>query len=188
MVSWVHWSTLSKLINYCLIRVSLSLVVRLNLRAVVESVSHSWLARCVEVVDRKLKVVMRPVRVVQYWRQPFGGLKVVMKGLLPLLFLYTCSKPRGGHHSTCFPPSSPGFESPHSPNKFRGKIINTAEVNQCRWLEENWLWDENVDRPHLFLSSGKVIEASLAIMNSNAKVLVVFHITGSRPTSQLQHN
>ena len=50
------------------------------------------MARCVEVVDRKLKVVMRPVRVVQYWRQPFGGLKVVKKGLLPLLFCTLVAK------------------------------------------------------------------------------------------------
>ncbi len=37
---------------------------------------YSWLAKCVEVVDKKLNVVIRPVRVVQYCKHPFGGLKI----------------------------------------------------------------------------------------------------------------
>ena len=37
--------------------------------------AYSWLARCEVVVDKKLKVVMRPVRVVQYCKHPFGGLR-----------------------------------------------------------------------------------------------------------------
>ena len=36
--------------------------------------TYSWLARCEEVVDKKLNVVILPVYVVKYWRQPFGGL------------------------------------------------------------------------------------------------------------------
>ena len=34
---------------------------------------------------------------------------------------------------------------------FRGKIIDDAEVNQQRWLEEKGQWLENVDRTRLVL-------------------------------------
>ena len=59
----------------------LSLVAQLTLATVYTNVSkktpYSWLARWLEeVVDKKLKVVIRPVGVVQYWRQPSGGLKI----------------------------------------------------------------------------------------------------------------
>ena len=38
-----------------------------------------------------------------------------------------------------------------------GKIIDIAEVNQWRWLEESGQWLENVDRTHLVLASGKPV-------------------------------
>ena len=38
--------------------------------------TYSWLARWDDVNEAKLKVVIRPTGVVQYWRQPFGGLKI----------------------------------------------------------------------------------------------------------------
>ena len=34
-------------------------------------------------------------------------------------------------------------------------MIDVAEVNQQRWLEESGLWLENVDQIHLVLASGK---------------------------------
>ena len=43
----------------------------------------------------------------------------------------------------------------YSQKKFRGKIIDVAEVNQQRWLEEIGQWLENVDRTHLVLARGK---------------------------------
>ena len=62
----------------------------------------------------------------------------------------------GGLHSTevlsCFSPSSPRFESR---NFFIGKIIDVAEVNQQRWLEESGQWLENVDQTYLVLARGK---------------------------------
>ena len=42
-----------------------------------------------------------------------------------------------------------------SQNCCRGKIIDVAEVNQRRWLQESGPWLENVDRTHLVLASGK---------------------------------
>ena len=35
------------------------------------------------------------------------------------------------------------------------KVIDVAEVNQWRWLEESGQWLENVDRTHLILASGQ---------------------------------
>ena len=64
----------------------------------------------------------------------------------------------GGKHSTevlaCHP-ADPGSIPSVPPKKFRGKIINVAEVNQRRWLEESGQWQENVDQTHLVLVSGK---------------------------------
>ena len=40
---------------------------------------------------------------------------------------------------------------------FRRKIINVAEVDQLRWLEESGQCFENVDRTHLILASGKPV-------------------------------
>ena len=37
------------------------------------------------------------------------------------------------------------------------KIVDVAEVNQRRWLEESGLWLENVDQTHLVLASGKLV-------------------------------
>ena len=34
------------------------------------------------------------------------------------------------------------------------KIVDVAEVNQRRWLEESGQWLENVDQTHLVLASG----------------------------------
>ena len=53
-------------------------------------------------------------------------------------------------------PSYPQFDSQHSRKFFRGKIINVAQVNQQRCLEESGQWLENVDQTHLVLGSGKL--------------------------------
>ena len=57
----------------------------------------------------------------------------------------------GGQYSTIVnrlasAPSCPRFNSQHSQNYFRGKIINIAEVNQRHCLEESGQRFENVDR------------------------------------------
>ena len=36
-------------------------------------------------------------------------------------------------------------------------MVNVAEVNQWRWLEESGQWHENVNRTHLVLVSGKPV-------------------------------
>ena len=40
---------------------------------------------------------------------------------------------------------------------FRGKIVNVAEVNQGRYLEESGQWLENVVRTQLVPASGKLV-------------------------------
>ena len=37
------------------------------------------------------------------------------------------------------------------------KIVDVAEVNQRRWLEESGQWLENVDQTHIVLASGKLV-------------------------------
>ena len=58
-------------------------------------------------------------------------------------------------------PSAPGLipSIPSIPEFiFRGnKIVNVAEGNQWRWLEESGQWLESVDLNHLVLASGKLV-------------------------------
>ena len=49
-------------------------------------------------------------------------------------------------------PAAPGLIPSALP-----KIVNVAEVNQWRCLEESGQWPENVDRTHLLLASGKPV-------------------------------
>ena len=51
---------------------------------------------------------------------------------------------------TCFSTSSPGFDSQHSPKKFR--------LIRQHWLGESGKWFENVDRTHLILARGKPVQ------------------------------
>ena len=51
----------------------------------------------------------------------------------------------------------PRFDSQHSRNCFRGKLIDVAKVDQWRWLEESGQWLENVDQTHLVLASGEPV-------------------------------
>ena len=46
---------------------------------------------------------------------------------------------------------------------FTEKIINVAEVNQWRWLEETEQWFEYVDQTHLVLASGKQVLPKVSI-------------------------
>ena len=59
-----------------------------------------------------------------------------------------------------FGPSCPRFDSQGSRIFFRGKIIDVAEVNQWRWVEESGQWLENVDRTHLEASACSFAECS----------------------------
>ena len=59
-------------------------------------------------------------------------------------------------------PSCPGFESQHSEIFFRGKIVDVAESNQQRSLEESQQWLENVDQTYLGLASGKLALQKIA--------------------------
>ena len=54
-------------------------------------------------------------------------------------------------------PRCPGFDS-QCPKFFsEEKIINVAEVDQQRCLEESGQWLENVDQSHLVLASGNLV-------------------------------
>ena len=53
--------------------------------------------------------------------------------------------------------SYPGFDSQHLTKKFRGKIVDIAEVNQWCCLEEREQWLEIVDWAHLVLDCGKLV-------------------------------
>ena len=54
-------------------------------------------------------------------------------------------------------PSCPRFDSQYSQKMFQGKIVDVAELNQRRGLEESGQWLEYVDRTHLVLASGKQV-------------------------------
>ena len=43
------------------------------------------------------------------------------------------------------------------PKNSEENIVNVAEVNERRWLEESGQWLENVDQAHLVLASGKPV-------------------------------
>ena len=64
--------------------------------------------------------------------------------------------PRGGawHNGwhTCFQTQLPQVQI-----QALLKIVNVAEANQRRCLEESGHWLENVDRAHLVLASGKLV-------------------------------
>ena len=76
---------------------------------------------------------------------------------------------KGGSIAQRFSPSSPGFESQHSRNFFRGKIIGVFEVNQWPWLEESGQRLENDYHTHLVLASGKpVLQKNVVIIVTHA--------------------
>ena len=67
-----------------------------------------------------------------------------------------------GQHRTmvgilAFGPSGPGFDSKGSQFFSEEKIVDVAEDNQQRCLEESEQWLENVNRTHLVLASGKQV-------------------------------
>ena len=49
------------------------------------------------------------------------------------------------------------FDSQHSQKISEEQIIDVAEFNQWRWLEETGQWLENVDQIHPVLANGKPI-------------------------------
>ena len=53
--------------------------------------------------------------------------------------------------------SCPGFESQLSGHFFRGKIVDVADVNQRRCLEESGWCLEHADQTHLVLASDKLL-------------------------------
>ena len=55
-------------------------------------------------------------------------------------------------------PSCIGFDSQRSQKKFRGTIVDVPEVNQWHCLEESGQWLENVNRTHLVVGSGKLVQ------------------------------
>ena len=78
------------------------------------------------------------------------------------------SKPSGGLNSRevayLHLTQQPQIGFPVFPIFFRGKIIDDAEFNQWRWLEESGQWLENVDRTHLVLAISKpVLQKSFLI-------------------------
>ena len=59
----------------------------------------------------------------------------------------------------------PQIRLPVFQKMFRGNIIDVAEVNQRRWLEESGQWLENVDRTHLVLASGKLVLKKVVLVS-----------------------
>ena len=53
--------------------------------------------------------------------------------------------------------SCPRFDYHHSQFFFRGKIVNVAEVNQERCLEESGQWFKNADQTLLVLAFAKLV-------------------------------
>ena len=51
-------------------------------------------------------------------------------------------------------PTAPGLIPSIPEFFFRGKMVDAAEVNQRRCIEESGQWLENVDQTHLVLASG----------------------------------
>ena len=72
--------------------------------------------------------------------------------------------------------SCPGFDSQCAQKISEEKIINIAEVNQWRWLEESVQWLENVDQTHLVLASGKP---------ELQKIVIVLHGLLFKPTNNV---
>ena len=62
-------------------------------------------------------------------------------------------------------PSWPQFESLLPKLFSEEKIIDVAEFNQRRWLEESGRQLENVDRPHLVLASGKPVPQKMCFFH-----------------------
>ena len=54
-------------------------------------------------------------------------------------------------------PSCHGFDSHDSQNLIVGKIVDVAEKNIQRCLEESELWLENANQTHLVLARGKLL-------------------------------
>ena len=79
----------------------------------------------------------------------------------PVLILTPQVKLLGWLHSTevayLLLTSSSGFDSQHSQNFFRRKIIKLAVVSLWRWLEESGQRLENADRTHLVLACGEPV-------------------------------
>ena len=62
-------------------------------------------------------------------------------------------------------PSCPEFDSQHSAKILSDEIIiDIAEVNQQRWLEESGQWLENVDQTHLVQARGKPVQQKRIII------------------------
>ena len=55
------------------------------------------------------------------------------------------------------------------PNFLEEKIVEVAEVNQWRYLEERGLWLGNVDRTHLVLAGGKLLLQKSWVQRSTKK-------------------
>ena len=81
----------------------------------------------------------------------------------PFCFVSVCFTGKGAEEDRgsilASHPAAPGcsseFDSHHSRNSLKWKIIDVAEVNQQCCSEESGLWLENVNRTHLVLASGK---------------------------------
>ena len=57
------------------------------------------------------------------------------------------------------------FDSQHSQKISEEQIIDVAEFNQWRWLEETGQWLENVDQIHPVLANGKPILQKLKFVS-----------------------
>ena len=83
------------------------------------------------------------------WKSRIGKVSIESIGLKG------AAKHNGWH--TCLGTQLTRVRFPAFLKFFSGKIIDAAEVNQQRWLEESGRWLENVDRTHLVLPRGKLV-------------------------------
>ena len=74
-------------------------------------------------------------------------------------------------------PSCPGFNSQHSQKNSQEQIVDVAEVNQWRWLEESGQWIKSVDQTHqVYLAGGKLVQQKRirkqVLQKSNSKLVL----------------
>ena len=70
----------------------------------------------------------------------------------------------------------PRFESQHSRNFLKEKMVDLVEVNQRGCIEESGQWHDNINRTHLVMASGKLV-----LQNKNKQGFFVSYL----PRSQL---
>ena len=119
-----------------------------------------------------------------YLKKSLKGLNINYREIKKYPCGNSVMKPQGVQHSTmvCVLSSRfscPGFDSHHSQNLFREKIVNVAKVNQLCCLQESVQWIKNVHLTHLVLASGHLVLASGNLALKTVMKPAVFNETNS---------